>query len=99
QPVLDTIVRTAVTICDSYDAVILLKDGEQLRLAAHHGPMKIDFGEAPISRHREHPPIRGGAAAHAGAVRITGTADRNLRRLACHFKFADRHSACARNYW
>jgi GAF domain-containing protein len=50
QPVLDTIVRTAVTICDSYDAVILLKDGEQLRLAAHHGPMKIDFGEAPISR-------------------------------------------------
>ena len=45
QPVLDTIVRTAVTICDSYDAVILLKDGEQLRLAAHHGPMKIDFGK------------------------------------------------------
>jgi len=50
QPVLDTIVRTAVTICDSYDAVILLKDGEQLRIAAHHGPMKIDFGGAPISR-------------------------------------------------
>ncbi len=50
QPVLDTIVRTAVTICNSYDAVILLKDGEQLRIAAHHGPMKIDFGGAPISR-------------------------------------------------
>ena len=50
QPVLDTIVRTAVTICNSYDAVILLRDGEQLRIAAHHGPMKIDFGGAPISR-------------------------------------------------
>ena len=50
RPVLDTIVRTAVTICDSYDAVILLKDGEQLRIAAHHGPMKIDFGGAPIGR-------------------------------------------------
>src|SRR6516162_7707680 len=50
QPVLDTIVRTAMTICDSYDAVILLKDGEQLRIAAHHGPMKIDFGGAPIGR-------------------------------------------------
>jgi GAF domain-containing protein len=51
QPVLDTIVRTAVTICDSYDAVILLKDGQQLRIAAHHGPMKIDFGwGAPIER-------------------------------------------------
>ena len=43
--------RTAVTIYDSYDAVILLKDGEQLRIAAHYGPMKIDFGwGAPIGR-------------------------------------------------
>jgi GAF domain-containing protein/anti-sigma regulatory factor (Ser/Thr protein kinase) len=50
RPVLDTIVRTAVTICDSYDAVILLKDGEQLRIAAHHGPIKIDIGGAPIAR-------------------------------------------------
>ena len=50
QPVLDAIVRTAVTICESYDAVILLKDGEHLRIAAHHGPMKIDFGGAPIAR-------------------------------------------------
>ena len=30
---------------------------------------------------------------------ITGTADGNLRRVARYFKFADRHSACARNYW
>src|ERR1700719_1111293 len=33
QPVLDTIVRAAVALCDSYDAVILLRDGEYLRIA------------------------------------------------------------------
>ena len=50
QPVLDTIVRSAVTLCDSYDAVILLRDGEQLRVAAHYGPMTIDFAQLPIGR-------------------------------------------------
>ena len=50
QPVLDTIVRSAVTLCDSYDAVILLRDGEHLRVAAHHGPMTIDFAQLPIGR-------------------------------------------------
>ncbi len=50
QPVLDTIVRSAVTLCDSYDAVILLRDGEHLRVAAHHGPMTIDFARLPIGR-------------------------------------------------
>jgi two-component system NtrC family sensor kinase len=50
QPVLDTIVRAALALCDSYDAVILLKDGEHLRIAAHHGPMTLDFTGAPISR-------------------------------------------------
>ena len=41
QPVLDTIVRTAVSLCNSYDAVILLREGEYLRIAAHHGPMAL----------------------------------------------------------
>jgi two-component system, NtrC family, sensor kinase len=50
QPVLDTIVSTAVTLCASHDAVILLRDGEDLRIAAHHGPMMIDFKRAPIGR-------------------------------------------------
>jgi two-component system NtrC family sensor kinase len=50
QLVLDTIVRAAVALCDSYDAVILLKDGDDLRIAAHHGPMTLDFAGAPISR-------------------------------------------------
>ena len=50
QPVLDTIVRAAVKLCDSYDAVILLREGDRLRIAAHHGPMTIDFTSLPISR-------------------------------------------------
>ena len=50
QPVLDAIVRTAVTLCASYDAVILLRDGDDLRIAAHHGPMRIDFVRIPLGR-------------------------------------------------
>jgi two-component system NtrC family sensor kinase len=50
QPVLDTIVRAAVALCDSYDAVILLRDGEYLRIAAHHGPMTLDFAGERIGR-------------------------------------------------
>ena len=50
QPVLDTIVRTAVSLCNSYDAVILLREGETLRIAAHHGPMALDFERLPLGR-------------------------------------------------
>ena len=51
QPVLNAIVRTAVTLCTSYDAVILLRDGGDLRIAAHHGPMRLDFDRLPLGRH------------------------------------------------
>ena len=50
QPTLDAIVKTAVSLCDSYDAVILLREGDYLRITAHHGPMAIDFKGAPLSR-------------------------------------------------
>jgi GAF domain-containing protein len=50
QPVLDTIVRTAVNLCNSYDAVILLREDGQLRIAAHHGPMALDFERLPLGR-------------------------------------------------
>src|SRR5262249_9826154 len=50
QPVLDAIVKTAVSLCNSHDAVILLREGEYLRIAAHYGPMTIDFKGAPIGR-------------------------------------------------
>jgi hypothetical protein len=32
QPTLDAIVKTAVSLCDSYDAVILLREGDYLRM-------------------------------------------------------------------
>jgi signal transduction histidine kinase len=50
QPVLDAIVRTAVTLCASYDAVMLLRDGDDLRIVAHHGPMSLDFERMPLGR-------------------------------------------------
>ena len=50
QPVLDSIVRTAVSLCNSYDAVILLREAEHLRIAAHHGPMALDFEWLPLGR-------------------------------------------------
>ena len=50
RPVLDTIVRTAVSLCNSYDAVILLREVEHLRIAAHHGPMALDFEWLPLGR-------------------------------------------------
>src|SRR5262249_24756951 len=50
QPVLDAIVRTAVTLCASYDAVILLRDDDDLRIVAHHGPMRLDFERIQLGR-------------------------------------------------
>src|SRR5262245_9397673 len=49
-PVLDAIVKTAATLCSSQDAVILLKDASDLRIAAHNGPMTVDFARIPIGR-------------------------------------------------
>nr|WP_037390703.1 GAF domain-containing protein [Sinorhizobium americanum] len=50
QAVLDTLVESAVRLCDAYDAVILLKDGESLHARAHHGPIPMDFFSWPVSR-------------------------------------------------
>ena len=38
-PVLQAIVESACGLCEAYDAVVMLKDGEELCLGAHHGPI------------------------------------------------------------
>ena len=50
QPVLDNIVETACRLCSAYDAVVLLREGDQLRIVAHHGPIPITFASQQISR-------------------------------------------------
>jgi two-component system NtrC family sensor kinase len=50
QPVLDNIVETACRLCSAYDAVVLLHEGDQLRIVAHHGPIPITFASQQISR-------------------------------------------------
>jgi transcriptional regulator with GAF, ATPase, and Fis domain len=51
QSVLDTIAENAARVCDSYDAVIRLVEGNILRLAAHYGPVEPGFGrEQPLTR-------------------------------------------------
>jgi signal transduction histidine kinase len=49
-PVLNAIVESASELCEAYDAVVLLKDGDELRFSAHHGPIPINVEKWPISR-------------------------------------------------
>lgn len=50
EPVLQSIVESACELCEAYDAVVLLKDGKDLRFSAHHGPIPVSFAKWPISR-------------------------------------------------
>jgi GAF domain-containing protein len=50
EPVLKAIVESACEICDANDAAVLLKDGEELRPGAHHGPIPVLLEKWPIDR-------------------------------------------------
>ena len=50
EPVLKAIVESACELCDATDALVFLKDGENLRFSAHHGSIPIDLEKWPINR-------------------------------------------------
>jgi GAF domain-containing protein len=50
QAVLNTLVESAARLCNSVDAVILLREGEMLTLGAHYGPIPTGVINLPISR-------------------------------------------------
>ena len=43
QPVLDTIVSTASRLCEAFDVLMVLRDGDLLRNAAHVGGIPVGF--------------------------------------------------------
>ena len=50
QTVLHTLVESATWLCEAFDAVILLREGEWLVFGAHHGSIPLDFARRPITR-------------------------------------------------
>jgi GAF domain-containing protein len=46
QPVLEAIAENACRLCQAYDAIIFLSDGERLSVKAHHGPISTLSGGA-----------------------------------------------------
>ena len=49
-PVLKAIVESACELCEAYDAVIILKDGDYLHPKTHHGPIPLAPEKLPIDR-------------------------------------------------
>jgi two-component system, NtrC family, sensor kinase len=49
-PVLEAIVESACELCDADDAVVHLRDGDELQYRAHYGPLPFPFEKLPINR-------------------------------------------------
>jgi GAF domain-containing protein len=49
-PVLKAIAESACELCEAFDSVVLLRDGEDLRFDAHHGAIPMSLAKWPINR-------------------------------------------------
>ncbi len=47
RPVLDAVAQSATRLCEAYDAMVALREGDMLRVAAHHGPIPIRWRADP----------------------------------------------------
>jgi GAF domain-containing protein len=50
EPVLETIVENACEVCEAYDAIVVLRDGDDLRPSAHYGPIPLGRDRWPNDR-------------------------------------------------
>jgi len=49
QTVLDALSESVVQLCEAYDAILFLRQGEKLHLKAHYGPIPEDIGSWEIN--------------------------------------------------
>jgi GAF domain-containing protein len=52
QPVLDVVSKAALRFCGATDALIALRDGDEMRIASHEGPFDAWLGSTPLNRGR-----------------------------------------------
>jgi hypothetical protein len=50
QKMLDTLIESACRLCDSFNAVIFLREAELLSMAAHYDPIPIDIAKWTLAR-------------------------------------------------
>src|SRR4029453_693495 len=48
QKVLDTLVESSAGLCEAYDSLIMLPEGNSLHVRAHHGLIPMNITEWPI---------------------------------------------------
>jgi GAF domain-containing protein len=49
QAVLDTLSESVARLCDAYDAILFLRQGEKLHIKAHYGPIPLPITDRPIN--------------------------------------------------
>ena len=50
RPVLTAVAQSSAGICEAFDVVVTLREGDVLKVAAHHGSIPAEFLEYPINR-------------------------------------------------